>query len=169
MAPSSATPEPAPGPPRVASLAEIHAAIVHADVHGVLVVQESTDVRHGRVQQLGALVKLALLLIRGGKRAGIGEHGQVRDGAVAHAGDVYQLPALHVATVQPSVDGDVALDVGIVVDATGRGDVLETIADDVRVRGAPRQRAKLGRGDEPREVEGVALVVPAVLHAAEVE
>ena len=124
------------------SLAEIHAAIVHADVHGVLVVQESTDVRHGRVQQLSALVKLALLLIRRGKRAGIGEHGQVRDGAVATPATCTSCPRfmLQPATIRRRRRRARRWD------CRGRdreGDVLETIADDVRVRGAPRQRAKL--------------------------
>ena len=46
---------------------------------------------------------------------------------------------------------------------------LEAVAHNVRVGGAPGQRAELGRGYESRQVEGVALVVSTVLHATEVE
>ena len=94
------------------------------DVHGILIVDDASNARHGRVDQTFLLAQRATILSVG-KRARVGEETHVADGEVAAPGDVDVAVVVEVRAAHVAVDTDGAVALGLLPHQLRVSDVLQ--------------------------------------------
>ena len=155
-------------PARHGRRAVLHFPVGNLNVHRVLVVEQSTHVRHRRIQEPFLLVQPPLLQLTR-QRTRVRHDRDLCRPVVPGPGNVRRHPVLPVRTPQVPIHRDISITLRILPNRLRRRGVLEPVHHEVRMRLPPAQRPELHHRDEPRQVQHLPVQVPTVLDPRKVK